>query len=72
MTASLGLCYPNGRLYRCEYEFGRRIGLGDEFGLYGHRWRVDKLLHERPPDHRRFDPISPRLVCVTVGDRPPS
>ena len=43
----LSLNYPNGRSHVVEYEGPEEFRVGQEFELYGRRWRVAKIKRPR-------------------------
>ena len=64
----LSLRYPNGRVHECSLD---RLDLvpGQEFELYGRRWRVDRVL---PAERARTEARPLRdesLLCLCVGSR---
>ena len=67
-SVRLSLRYPNGRVHECSLD---RLDLvpGQEFELYGRRWRVDRVL---PAERARNEPRLRRdesLLCLCVGSR---
>jgi hypothetical protein len=65
-SVRLSLRYPNGRVHECSLD---RLDLapGQEFELYGRRWRADRVL---PAERARNGPRLLRdesLLCVCVG-----
>ena len=69
-SVRLSLRYPNGRVHECCLD---RLDLepGQEFELYGRRWRVDRVLPaERPViGPGSFGPRACLCLCLCVGSR---
>lgn len=59
----LSLDYPNGRSHLIDYQGPQRFHVGQEFELYGRRWRVSEI--KRPRERRGVE--SPRVIsCVAL------
>ena len=62
----IALRYPNGRTH--EVELDTVLAPGDEFDLYGRRWRVLGQSPRRPRGTRYRRPIP--IACVAVTPSP--
>ncbi len=58
MPSLLALEYPNGRIH--ELESAEQMRLGEEFDLYGHRWKVVGDVRRAG---RRYGLNQTRLLC---------
>ena len=58
MSSLLTLEYPNGRVH--ELESAAEMRLGEEFDLYGHRWKV---VGDVRRTGSKYGPKKPRLLC---------
>ena len=59
----LALEYPNGRTHELDYNGPFRCHAGDEFELYGRRWRV--VGRRLPPRNARMGAV-PVIVCTSL------
>jgi len=59
----LALEYPNGRIH--ELESTEQIRVGEEFDLYGHRWKVVGNVRRAGSRYRLKQP---RLLCRRAFD----
>jgi uncharacterized Zn finger protein len=58
----LSLNYPNGRSHVVEYEGPEEFRVGQEFELYGRRWRVAKIKRPRARGVNSYCVVS----CVPI------
>ena len=58
MSSLLTLEYPNGRIHELESVEEKR--LGEEFDLYGHRWKV---VGDVRRTGSKYGAKQPRLLC---------
>lgn len=61
--------YPNGRRHEIEFESDQRLEIGDQFELYGRRWRVISTTIPRKPGTRRYVE-SNAIVCRPITASP--
>ena len=61
----LSLEYPNGRTHELDYEGPARLHPGDEFNLYGRRWRVEG----RRPTRHALKGAPAVVVCSSLTER---
>ena len=61
--------YPNGRRHEIEFESDQRLEIGDQFELYGRRWRVISTTIPRKPGTRRYVE-SNAIVCRPINASP--
>ena len=64
MPSRLSLVYPNGRT--AEVEFEAEVRPGEEFDLFGKRWKVVGRSGGTVARYRRT--VERRFVCRPVGD----
>jgi hypothetical protein len=62
----LSLEYPNGRTARVDYDGPLQTEIGQEFELYGRRWRV--IAHKRP--RHAPENVEPVVVCKLLTASP--
>ena len=60
----VSLRYPNGRVHEQSLATATRLKPGDEFDLYGHRWKAVELIRLR-----RGASVWPPMLCVLVDER---
>jgi hypothetical protein len=59
MGVLVALQYPNGRTHECELEM--TLGVGDEFDLFGRRWKASGNARR----HSRFQ-TPHKLLCAQI------
>ena len=71
MAFAVTLEYPNGRSHEAVLDRAQAPELDTEFEMFGHRWRVTRLIDSRHANRllRRANPAaeSPRYLCVCVS-----
>jgi hypothetical protein len=64
-VARLSLDYPNGRSHVIDHHGPQRFHVGQEFELYGRRWRIAAITRPRP----KRGVESPRVIsCVPLTE----
>ena len=61
----LNLRYPNGRVHQLDYEGRERFHVGQEFEMYGRRWRVAYVGHS---GRGRRDAESQLVTCLPLTE----
>lgn len=59
----ISLDYPNGRSHLLDYEGPQRFHVGQEFELYGRRWRVSEVKRVRDTRAGGFNRV---IACVPL------